>query len=81
MHVNDAILDRLYDLGYVGPFPEGITLLVPLETAVQEINFEFKTTFTRSTLKTMLSEEDVLIFNSLEDYARFKGLETKKKRR
>ena len=71
------VIRELRDLGYIGPFPGGLdVLLVPMSSAVDEIRF-IEPLFTAQQLKTALKTENIQIFNTLEDWAKFKGLKEK----
>lgn len=81
MHINETVTETLYNLRFIGEFPDGYTLLVSLPIATQEINYQLKLNLSTNQLKAILLEENILIFSSLEDYARFKGLDLKRKKR
>lgn len=66
------IVDHLKSLKFIGMFPQGIeVLLVSVDTAVQEAKVLDKE-LTSSKLKKLLEKNSIYIFNSLEDYVKFK---------
>lgn len=78
---NQDIIDKLWDLKYIGVFPLGyIVLLVPLEIATKEINDHFNITLKPNNLKKILKEEEIQVFGSLEDWVRLKNPEKERKR-
>lgn len=75
------ILNKLRDIKFIGDFPLGIeVLLVPINTAVEEINYLLGTDFTNATFRTFLKSGDVFVFNNLEDWVKFKTPQKDKKR-
>jgi hypothetical protein len=71
--MNKIILTKLRDLKFIGFFPKGIeVLLVPIDTAYREINFCLNSTFTKNTFRTFLTENDIFMFGSVDDWAKFK---------
>lgn len=72
------VIGELDYLQYIGPFPQGIwALLVPLDTAFAEIQYLDKN-YTKAKLKAELKANDILVFNTVEDWAKFKGLKQKR---
>lgn len=66
-------VNYLRELKFIGYFPLGIeVLLVPLNTAVEEIKF-IEEDITSSRLLKLLKDQDVHIFNSPEDWLKYKN--------
>lgn len=66
---------------FIGSFPGNIdVLLVPLQTAIEELSMDFKD-ITPNVLRNILKKHNVQIFNNVEDWAKFKGLDLKRKKR
>lgn len=71
----------LTDLQFIGSFPGGIeVLLVPFKTAFEEMNL-LEPEFTEAKLKNYLKISNIQVFSSSEDWAKFKGLEKRKRNR
>jgi len=73
------VINVLWDMGYIGEFPQGFTvLLVSLPNALDEAILIDKT-MTRSKLKTLFNERGILMFSSVEDWVKVKSPEKPKK--
>ena len=70
------ILEKLRELKFIGPFPGGIeVLLVSVDTAYKEVNYWLHTEFTNSTFKTYLQKNNIFMFGSVDDWAKYKDPE------
>lgn len=66
------IIDHLYRIKFIGYFPNGIeVLLVSLPIALEEAKV-VDPELTLSFFKGILKKHNIFIFNSLEEYVKFK---------
>lgn len=66
------IVRHLTKLKFIGPFPQGIkVLLVPIQNAVDEA-FVFDSNLNRKTLQTLLKRNKVFVFRTIEEYLEVK---------
>ena len=71
--MDEDIIDRLMRLRYIGPFPGGLeVLLVSIPQAIDEIR-HLDPSMTSSRFKKILTKNDIFIFNSVEDWDKYKN--------
>ena len=79
---NYDIVDTLRRNKFIGFFPYGIeVLLVSLPIAISEIEYKWGIVLTNNQLKSLLEEQNVLVFKNPEDYLKWRNPDEYKKQR
>lgn len=75
------LVEYLRKIKFIGPFPQGIeVLLVPIDTALKEAECMYSDLKIKL-FKSFLKKENIFVFNTIEDYAKYKGLPSTKFKR
>lgn len=68
------VLEHFKKIRFTGPFPQGIdVLLVSIPNALDEAR-SIEPDITREKLLTLLRKNNIAVFNTLEDYVKYKGM-------
>lgn len=80
--MNDEVIDLLWDLGFIGFFPGNLeVLLVSIPIALGDVNYDRDVKLTKSEFLSILKAHEIFIFNSPEDWLKYKNPELALKRR
>lgn len=72
--MNTDVIEHLKKIKFVGPFPHGDTvLLVPFQNALDEAKAVDKNIAEKG-LKNLFRQNNILVFSTLDDYIKYKGI-------